>query len=279
MGEAWVGFRNLMQYCWDSGIPVLHATNLPPKARKLGGVAAEIDGYPAIILCQQYRYLARHLPRLAHELGHLSGQHLSFIGFHSSTEAEMHFNDRTEGEAHRYAFDLLTGGQSIPADEFRYRSIDALVEATYVRSNTYKIDPGYLIVNRARFTQDWREANIALGIIEGHVNAVELINSEAQKHIQWNKVSAASRYFFQSITRTDEPLQGSTSDGEHDQLISKPTTLSPTLALFEAWAKEDATNDPDELKIRQKEGDDLEVVLRQSRLSLRRVEVANGEVK
>lgn len=46
------------------------------------------------------------------------------------------------------------------------------------------------------------------------------------------------------------------------------TTLSPTAALFAAWAEEDRTDDPQEVARRQNEGDTLMVVLRENRVNL-----------
>lgn len=51
-------------------------------------------------------------------------------------------------------------------------------------------------------------------------------------------------------------------------------TLSPTLALFAKWAEEDATDDPEEIRRRQREGDELLAALRENPLSLRRLELS-----
>jgi hypothetical protein len=46
---------------------------------------------------------------------------------------------------------------------------------------------------------------------------------------------------------------------------------SPTLALFDAWALEDATDDPEELERRQREGDELLASLANSPVRFREV--------
>lgn len=199
-GNSWVSFQSLLDFCWNTGIPVLHIKKLPSNSKKLRGQAIEINGYPAIVLGQDFRFLARHIYAFAHEIGHLAQRHLGFIGLMPNIEAEMRFNERTEMEAHRYAMELITGGLSIPPDNRHYRNVKDLVAATISRSKEYQIDPGYLIVNRASTTNDWQEASIALNIIEGNVNAPEFINTEATKYLRWERISPVSRYFLQNIT-------------------------------------------------------------------------------
>ena len=62
--------------------------------------------------------------------------------------------------------------------------------------------------------------------------------------------------------------QGSADTGQ------AATTLSPTRLLFAQWAVEDATDDPEEIARRQREGDELLTALRENPLSLRRVDVS-----
>lgn len=45
-------------------------------------------------------------------------------------------------------------------------------------------------------------------------------------------------------------------------------SVSPTMALFAAWAAEDRTDDPDEIACRQREGDELMGALRENRMKL-----------
>ncbi len=53
--------------------------------------------------------------------------------------------------------------------------------------------------------------------------------------------------------------------------------VSPTAALFAQWAIEDATDDPEEIARRQKEGDELLENLQKYPFSLRRADVSGEE--
>lgn len=228
-GERWVGLRALISFCWNINTPVIHVQSLPPKAKRLRGVAIETGGRNAIVLCQQHLYPARHLIPLAHEMGHLAGRHMEFIGLMATTQEELRFNDRTEAEAHRYATELLTGGQSLFPDYRRFQRPQALVEAIYEQSHAKQIDPGYLIVKRASETGDWREANIALSIIEGEESAISLINSEVRKHLDTSRIPPISRAFFTSITGVTFPVRADASASSRSATNIPADVLSPTL--------------------------------------------------
>lgn len=49
---------------------------------------------------------------------------------------------------------------------------------------------------------------------------------------------------------------------------ANPASIDPTLALFAQWAAEDATDDPEELARRNREGDEFMEQLRQNRFNL-----------
>jgi len=203
--EPYVSFRSLIDYCWNSGVPILHVKNLPAKARKRRGIVTEVNSRPAVVLCRQDASPSRHILPLAHEIGHIAGRHLDFVGFMASTDAELQFIDRTEAEAQRYGNELITGGQTIPVDGYHYRRVEGLVDATLERSRRYKVDPGYLIISRTTVTHDWAEANLALRLIEGSTTAPEMINSEVAKRLDWGQVSAYSRDLLQGVTGLQAP--------------------------------------------------------------------------
>ena len=294
LGQPWVGFRSLLSFCWSSRIPVIHIQNLPTQSRRMRGIAVELEDQNAIVLCQKYQYPARHLVPLAHELGHLAGQHMDFIGLLATTAEELLFNDRTEAEAHRYATELLTGGQVIPPNYQHYRRPQDLVEAIYEQGRVWKIDPGYLAVRRAGDTGDWREASIVLSMIEGESNALALINAEVKKHINGAGISAASRSFFtnitgvtlsgQPVTSSDNPPSSSGTRATQQILPSPPIYPNDLLQKYKELVRQGYTGQLSPEQDRQLAAirEEIQTISREderSRVALSRVQDANASLE
>ena len=202
-GKPWVGFRDLLSYCWRIHVPVLHVQHLPAKSAKHKGIAVEVDQAPAIILCQQHASPAWHLKALAHEIGHLTEEDEDLLARPATTEEQVRLAEQAEEAAVRYATQLITGGREVVADPRQYRRTQDLVDATYERASDQKIDPGYLILRRGGVNRNWPETHAALRIIndrEGGASARDLINSQILSHINTSGISGESFYFFQRIT-------------------------------------------------------------------------------
>ncbi|MGQ0621022.1 MAG: ImmA/IrrE family metallo-endopeptidase [Panacagrimonas sp.] len=108
----WPELSNLVDYCWQHGIGVVHVTRLPkvPKAKKIEGLATFVGKRPVIVLCSgrdSPAWLAFHL---AHELGHIMCGHVK-PGDGPLVDVKLDgVNDEAqELEADQYAFQVLTG--------------------------------------------------------------------------------------------------------------------------------------------------------------------------
>jgi len=108
----WPDLSNLLDYCWQHGIGVIHVTRLPkaPGTKKIAGLATFVGNRPVIVLCSGYdspAWLAFHL---AHELGHIMCQHVK-PGDDALVDIKLEgANDEVhEHEADQYAFQVLTG--------------------------------------------------------------------------------------------------------------------------------------------------------------------------
>ena len=53
-GKPWVGFKELLEYSWSLGIPVLHISGFPKKTRKPHGLTLKIKARPIIVLCVKH---------------------------------------------------------------------------------------------------------------------------------------------------------------------------------------------------------------------------------
>src|SRR5205814_9436552 len=75
-GNEPVNLKNLLEYCWENGIVVLHVSNFPPGAKKMDGLVTVYDGRPGIVLCKNYQSPSWMVFPLAHEIGHVGRGHV-----------------------------------------------------------------------------------------------------------------------------------------------------------------------------------------------------------
>jgi len=76
-GARWVGFENLLDFCWRVGVPVVHVAHFPTGCRKMNGMATLAKDRPVIVLTHKRKQPAWQLFILAHELGHIIRGHLN----------------------------------------------------------------------------------------------------------------------------------------------------------------------------------------------------------
>lgn len=148
-GSPWVGLSQLLEYCWSSGIPVLHlATQLLGK--KMDGIAMSIKGRPSIVLSSKRNpgFLLFHL---AHELGHIALGHVAANGavvddVIDKGESGKH---QDEVDADRFAIELLTGNAEAKLTLGTYIKAPALAESAKAFGLQHKIDPTHVVMNCA----------------------------------------------------------------------------------------------------------------------------------
>jgi hypothetical protein len=75
--HQWVCLDNLLAYCWQHGIPVIPLKSKPRRSKRVDGLIVRVGERPVIVLACGYRYSARLLFIVAHELGHWARGHLS----------------------------------------------------------------------------------------------------------------------------------------------------------------------------------------------------------
>lgn len=73
---AWVGLSELLDWCWRSGIPVLHLDNFPKGSPRPDCIVVRDGGRPVIVLAQNAEFSASMLFVLAHALGHIGYGHI-----------------------------------------------------------------------------------------------------------------------------------------------------------------------------------------------------------
>lgn len=139
---TWPDLENLVSYCWEHGIAVVHVTELPRKSKSIDGLATFIGDRPVIVLASGRKgpaWLAFHL---AHELGHIMCGHvkpgdspLVDIKLDSATDEDQ------EREADQYAFEVLTGHTEPEFGGTGMRA-NALARAAHQFGEKHRIHPG-----------------------------------------------------------------------------------------------------------------------------------------
>jgi len=152
-GAPWVGFSELLDYCWQVGIPVTSLRKLPQGARKPDGMAVWTESRPAIVISSARRQPAWHLFILAHELGHLVKKHIKQgeVGVDSDVKAQMTSTRKDEIEANAFAVELLSGDPNISFSPPGCR-LNATQLANAARSigQQLRIDPGFIALSYSR---------------------------------------------------------------------------------------------------------------------------------
>lgn len=181
-----VNLAGLLEFCWNSGIPVVAFHKFPPGQRKFDGMVGYFHNRPAIVLSLKHRSAARLLFILAHELGHLVKGHLQGNTL-VDENVEPENTDLEETEASEFALELLLGKIDIGYYTPRNFSGDALANYAQKISQRDKVDPGVVTLNYAWHKANaaptknqkdiaWATASKALKILEGDARATNIIN-------------------------------------------------------------------------------------------------------
>lgn len=206
-GNRFVSFDALLDYCWDSGIPVLHVSRFPKGAHKPDALAGIFDGRPAIVITKQHKYAAWLLFILAHELGHIAKKHVQVNGVLVDENVDRTDSEDMEAEANTFAVELLTGEPDARYSASQNLTSQGLVAMAQSMSERDGVDPGYLALNYAHSklleTGDahYPVANKALRIVEPDSNPVASIHAHVCERLDWEAMGRDSRHFLRSIAK------------------------------------------------------------------------------
>ena len=165
--SKWIGFSELLNYCFSVEIPVIYLDRLPVKAKKMDGLAFDCHGRPMIVLTkrQKHGYL---LFDLAHELGHIALHHVQANSFIVDQKIDADADDEDERAANRFALEILTGDAEcriVPAG--RNLTGSELASASMRHGVSKSIDPTHVALNYGHQVGHWAVANIAVKQIVG----------------------------------------------------------------------------------------------------------------
>lgn len=200
-GAKYVGLPELLDFCWNIGMPVLHVC-FPPGQTKFDALAICEVGRHAIALCRSeasYSWLAFHL---AHEIGHIALGHLSAEGMIVDEKIDDDALTVTqEVEANAYAAALL-GSTDIEPPILNFRKRLAQLKLIQNLSAAHQVLPGHLVLKAGSRDGNFSCARSFLNEIEGAGDARELIRDRAINELRHAGVTEEAEEF---ITKFSYP--------------------------------------------------------------------------
>jgi len=203
----WVGFEQLLDYCWSAGIPVLHVNRFPPDAKRPEGFTLRIAGRPVIVLCRDEKHPSWQLFILAHELGHIASGHIPEDGALFDEKVQGNEPDAEETEADRYALELLTGkGTTSIGASGRWPNMTELARLATEFGRRNSVDPGHVALNYGHSmtgSNFFPVARGALKLIHPGVNAIDLVREKLAEKLDWERLPEDSSEFLMRMTRQE----------------------------------------------------------------------------
>lgn len=147
-----VNLYNLIDFCWEIGIPVIFLEALPKEFGKMNGMCFFSDNRPSIILTKTKTKSAWYIFTLAHELGHIINNHINEETTALIDEKVLlNYSDRDEKEieANNTALEIITGYSKITYTKQGMINGKNLAEKAKIAGDENRIDPGFLTLNYA----------------------------------------------------------------------------------------------------------------------------------
>jgi Zn-dependent peptidase ImmA (M78 family) len=202
-GAPWVGLEELLDFCWVSGIAVLHLDHFPEGSRRPDGFATKVGNRPVIVICRHASHASKLLFILAHELGHLALGHVEDDGAIVDVKVKPESTDKDEEAANRFAIELLTGS---PKTAFRAsgrwpNAHQLALEAQRI-GRLQKIDPGHVALNYG-FSMSksfFAVATAALNLLYPKDTPIPLLRKKMAENLDWSKLPEDSSEFLMRVT-------------------------------------------------------------------------------
>ncbi len=195
-----VDLTSLVDFCWRSGIPVVHVGGLPSLGKRVDGSALNIEGRPFIVLAS-----GRDSPSwlafiLAHELahimlGHVTGEQM----LRADTDLIGMDDDLEEMAANDYALGILSGA-SLPIPGAY--GIGGRILANWAEAIADKrgIDPGHYALVFGRIHRRYGVAQEALKYLRLDKGGREIIVRSLGKHLDMSELSETAERFISTLT-------------------------------------------------------------------------------
>jgi hypothetical protein len=200
-----VNLDNLLDYCWDNGLPIIHVSQFPARTTKFDGMATVIHGRPVIVLANNHSFGAWQTFILAHELGHVACGHLQEGSFLVDKDIRVKDGDREERQADDFAAELLLGNPRLHyTAEFRLNG-ERLAEAARKAGSNSRTDPGVVALNYGYYNNMMGAAMNALKILEPTPSAKKSLHERMVSNIDSGRVDEDRLHWFLHLTTSDDP--------------------------------------------------------------------------
>jgi len=186
--HPWVSLGNLLAYCWQHGIPVIPLRAKPRKSKRMDGLIVRVGERPVIVLACGYRYSARLLFIVAHELGHWLSGHLSDEPILAEESITREGKNQEEAEANWFAVELLTGKPDKAYWAPRSLTAAQLAEGARMAGRRDKVDPGVVALNYAWNQGTWEVGMGALKILEPEPKGMLLLQQRMLESLEWSRL-------------------------------------------------------------------------------------------
>ena len=200
-GVKWVGFHELLDFCWSIGIPVVHlCRKLPAHSRKPDGMAAWPEERPVIIIASGKKHPAWHIFVIAHELGHIALGHLSQGEVSIDSAVDLESTGREEAEANAFALELLSGHPDLSfSPPARRINAHELARIAISIGEKFHIDPGFLMLSYSRGQEFYPLAQAALKVLDPEANACRLYQRPYER-LSIETMTEDNRHVFECLT-------------------------------------------------------------------------------
>jgi len=186
--HPWVCLDNLLAYCWQHGIPVIPLKSKPRRSKRVDGLIVRVGERPVIVLACGYRYSARLLFIVAHELGHWVCGHLSNQPIFAEESIAREGESHEEAEANWFAVELLTGKPDKAYWAPRSLTASQLAEGARMAGRRDKVDPGVVALNYAWNQGIWEVGMGALKILEPEPKGMLLLQQRMLEYLDLRRL-------------------------------------------------------------------------------------------
>ncbi len=200
-GAKWVGFHELLDFCWDAGVPVVNLRRVPAGSKKPDGMAVWTETRPVVVIASGRKHPAWHIFIIAHELGHIVRGHLASGELSIDSKIDRDSRDKQEEEANNFAVELLTGDPDFAlTPPRRWLSASELARAAQSLGEKFQIDPGFIALSYSQRQHFYQVAQAALKSLQPDANACDLYR-EPYSHLNSSKLTEDNRHVFESLTQ------------------------------------------------------------------------------
>jgi len=165
--QPYVRLIDLISICWSVGIPTIHLRVFPWNRKRMAAMSVRVGGRNAILLGKDSHYPAQIAFYLAHELAHISLDHLTdesvIVDFESypnlNPDPPASFPDPEEAAADAFALEVLTGDpEPVVLPAAAGGGARSLAKAALGAGADLQIEPGTLALCFGYSTGDWATA-------------------------------------------------------------------------------------------------------------------------